>query len=147
MKKYRDLGCSQEDHIQNCSHFGYSGAYLSEHTPECEKETGGGRKAPCICNPEARKKSKPQEYYILTKAHEALWPRGVILFWAANEEGYSTTLEHAGRYSEEEAKRISKARDSGIGQEDFAVPCEVVEAQAVRVVDIDKFYDLTERKR
>lgn len=89
--------------------------------------------------------SKPQEYYILTKAHEALWPRGVILFWAANEAGYSTTLEHAGRYSEEKAKRISKPRDRGIGQEDFAVPCEVVEAQAVRVVDIDKFEGLVKQ--
>ena len=86
--------------------------------------------------------SKPQEYYILTKAHEALWPRGVILFWAANQSGYSTTLEFAGRYSEEEAKKISKPRDRGIGQEDFMVPCEIVEAHAVRVVDIDKFDQL-----
>ena len=83
-----------------------------------------------------------KEYYILTKAHKSLWPRGVCLFWAANEEGYSATLEYAGRYSEEEAKGISKPRDRGIGQEDFAVPCEVVEAQAVRVVDIDKFNEL-----
>jgi hypothetical protein len=88
---------------------------------------------------------KPQEYYILTKSHEALWPRGVILFWAANEAGYSTTLELAGRYSEESANNICKRRDSGIWQQDFAVPCEVVEAQAVRVVDIGKLEDLVKQ--
>jgi hypothetical protein len=40
-----------------------------------------------------------KEYYIITKAHEALWPRGVMLFWAADEKGYSAFLEKAGRYS------------------------------------------------
>jgi hypothetical protein len=88
-----------------------------------------------------------KEYYILTKAHEALWPRGVCLFWAANYSGYSTTLEYAGHYSEEEAKKISKPRDSGLGQEDFAIPCEIVDSLAVRVVDIDKFDDLVKEKK
>lgn len=86
--------------------------------------------------------SNQQEYYILTKAHEAIWPRGVILFWAANEAGYSTTLELAGRYSEESANNICKRRDNGIWKQDFMVPCEVIDAQAVRVVDIDKFSDV-----
>lgn len=73
-----------------------------------------------------------QEYYIATKAHEAIWPRGVVLFWAPNGSGYSTCLERAGRYSEEDAKKIT--HHHGI---DFMIPCEVVEQHAIRVVDID----------
>jgi hypothetical protein len=85
-----------------------------------------------------------KEYYILTKAHEALWPRGVCLFWAANESGYSTSLENAGRYPEEAERGICRLRDS-VGQTDFMVPCEVVEQQSVRVVDIDKFEKLAKQ--
>ena len=84
--------------------------------------------------------TKPKlEYYIITTAHTAIWPGGVILFWAANREGYSTFLEKAGRYSEAEAKEICTFRHRNTAdQVDFMVPCEEVEAQAVRVVDIDK---------
>jgi hypothetical protein len=74
-----------------------------------------------------------------------MWPRGVCLFWAANQSGYSTTLEFAGRYSEEDAHNIVKRRNSGIWKQDFMVPCEVVDAQAVRVVDIDKFEELVKQ--
>jgi hypothetical protein len=56
MNIYRDVGCSQEDHLPNCSHFGESGSYLSEHSKECERKTDGGRNAPCICNPRAKLK-------------------------------------------------------------------------------------------
>lgn len=80
------------------------------------------------------------EYFIVTKAHDAIWPRGVILFWAANRSGYSTTLELAGRYSESEAKDICHSR--GRIQEDFMVPCDLVERNAVRVVDLDKMRHL-----
>jgi hypothetical protein len=34
------------------------------------------------------------QFYIVTKAHEAIWPRGVLLFWGPDSNGYSTTLEH-----------------------------------------------------
>jgi len=81
-----------------------------------------------------------KEYYIITTHHEALWPRGVLLFWAANRSGYSTFLEKAGRYSETEAKDICAHR--GDVQVDFMVPCEQIEALAVRVVDIDNLYEL-----
>lgn len=57
MNIYRDVGCSQEDHLPNCSHFGESGLYLSEHAKDCP----GGRTEPCICNPKARKARKTQE--------------------------------------------------------------------------------------
>jgi hypothetical protein len=53
---YRDVGCSQEDHLANCSHFGYTGEYLSEHAPYCN----GGRTQPCTCNPEQRAKRREE---------------------------------------------------------------------------------------
>jgi len=74
-----------------------------------------------------------KEYYIVTKAHSAIWPGGVLLFWAANRCGYSTFLEAAGRYSEEEARDICHCR--GGEQMDFPVPCDLVEKEAIRVVD------------
>lgn len=84
-----------------------------------------------------------KEFYIITIAHKALWPRGVLLFWGPNNHGYSTCLEQAGRYSEEEAKEIVKPRDKGHAPVDFMVPCEQVEAQALRVVDSTKFTEFT----
>jgi hypothetical protein len=47
---YHTLGCSQEDHLANCGHFGYSGEYLSSHSKGCP----AGDTGPCICNPTAR---------------------------------------------------------------------------------------------
>jgi hypothetical protein len=93
----------------------------------------------------------PEElFYIATKNHEALWPRkmtsakgrktfvGVVLWWAPNSEGYSTFLDGAGKYTREEAEGIVSRRGG-----DFMVPCAVAEASTVRVVDIDKFKELT----
>ena len=74
------------------------------------------------------------EFYIVTRAHDSIWPGGVVLFWAANSSGYSTTIEGAGKYAEDEAKHICKHPRSM----DFMVPCEVAESACVRVVDIDK---------
>lgn len=54
MNIYKDVGCSQEDHLDNCSHFGYAGTYLSEHAADCE----GGRTKPCTCNPQVRGKAE-----------------------------------------------------------------------------------------
>ena len=85
-----------------------------------------------------------KEFYIITTHHEALWPRGVLLFWAANRSGYSSFLEKAGRYSEEEARKICTHRGE-YTLVDFMVPCEVIEAQAVRVVDIDKLNSLIQK--
>ena len=79
------------------------------------------------------------KYFILTKAHEAIWPRGVILFWGPNSNGYSTTLELAGRYTKDEAESICKLRPQSGNPLDFMVPCETVEAQSRRIVDIDQF--------
>ncbi len=52
MSNYRDIGCSQEDHLPNCTHLGYSGGYLSEHLPTCP--CFKSNKAECNCNPKAR---------------------------------------------------------------------------------------------
>jgi len=75
------------------------------------------------------------EYYIITKAHEALWPRGVMLFWAADEKGYSSFLEKAGRYDEARAEAICK-----FSPDARMVPCEVIEGKAIRVVDYDLWH-------
>lgn len=104
--------------------------------------------APPIAQPEEAQPNLPPvtrepQYYIITTAHQAIWPGGVLLFWAANHSGYSTFLEKAGRYSEDEARKICKPRDKGIGLQEFMVKCEVVEASAVRVVDLDLFQKLT----
>lgn len=79
-----------------------------------------------------------KEYYIITKAHEALWPRGVMLFWAANRQGYSTPLELAGRYSQDEAESICKFSPGA-----WMVPCEELESKAIRVVDYDLYHVYT----
>lgn len=55
MNLYRDIGCSQEDHLPNCGHFGYTGGYLSSHLntfPQGQKKF-----EPCNCNPKARAKA------------------------------------------------------------------------------------------
>lgn len=57
MNIYRDVGCSQEDHLPNCSHFGFNGEYLSAHAEWCS----GGEYSPCTCNPKARRKATTPE--------------------------------------------------------------------------------------
>lgn len=49
---YRDVGCSQEDHLPNCGHFGYSGMYLGSHLSTCPQDKGNTK--PCNCNPIVR---------------------------------------------------------------------------------------------
>lgn len=49
---YKDIGCSQEDHLPNCGHFGFTGTYLSEHLADCPSKNY----EPCNCNPKARSK-------------------------------------------------------------------------------------------
>lgn len=80
------------------------------------------------------------EYYIITTRHAALWPRGVLLFWAENQKGYSSFLEKAGKYSEQEAKSIC---GNGPKQTEFMIPCNKIEEVAIRVVDLDKMKEFT----
>ena len=81
--------------------------------------------------------TSPREYYIITTRHKALIG-AVLLFWAPNKSGYSYTLGNAGRYSEQEANKIADP-DHGT----YMVPCDSVDKVAWRVVDIDKFKELT----
>lgn len=67
---YRDSGCSQEDHLPDCSHFGFTGGYLSEHAAWCE----GGYTKPCICNPEARAKRAAAEAEAAIKEAKEITP-------------------------------------------------------------------------
>lgn len=92
MNLYRDVGCSQEDHLPNCSHFGESGAYLSEHSAECKKQTGGGTKAGCICNPKARKDATR------AKNFESMTFSEMLDFWTVDvlaELGRGNSLRNA----------------------------------------------------
>ena len=70
-----------------------------------------------------------QQYYILTTAHGG---HDIALFWGPDSGGYETIIDNAGRYSKEEADRIVKLRG-----EEYMIPCEVVEARAVRMVPWD----------
>lgn len=49
-------GCSQEDHVPNCGHFGYSGTYLGNHAPDCDHEQDC--RYECTCNPAQREAKK-----------------------------------------------------------------------------------------
>jgi hypothetical protein len=60
-----------------------------------------------------------------------------IVWWKANGSGYTTVLEKAGRYSENELKTIP-AQCLNV-----PIPCDVVEVQAVRVVPRDSIDILT----
>ena len=56
MNNYRSVGCSQEDHLPNCAHFGYCGGYLTPHAKTCP--CNKSNKAECNCNPTARELAK-----------------------------------------------------------------------------------------
>lgn len=71
---------------------------------------------------------KLAEYFIFNTDHG-----DNAIFWRPNRSGYTHILEEAGRYSKEEAIKISVPRDSGEAQVDFMVPCETVEAVCKRV--------------
>lgn len=49
-------GCSQEQHLPNCGHFGHSGVYLSRHLPDCDNAKNS--RYQCTCNPTVRKSSE-----------------------------------------------------------------------------------------
>lgn len=50
MNLYKSIGCSQEDHLPNCGHFGQSESYLGRHAFDCPYK----KYKPCDCNPNAR---------------------------------------------------------------------------------------------
>jgi hypothetical protein len=81
---------------------------------------------------EARRGKEMTQYYIVLNS-----PHGsdYALFWRSNEEGYTRIIDKAGKYSEDDAKRICRMR----GKE-FMVPCEVVEKAAVRVADFGDLF-------
>lgn len=77
-----------------------------------------------------------KEFFIVMKS-----PMGsdYALFWRPDRAGYTRIMDHAGRYSEEEAKKICKLRG-----EEFMVPCKLVEPMAVRLVDFFSVKELVE---
>jgi hypothetical protein len=70
----------------------------------------------------------PGWFYLLSIAHTKSFD-GVLTFWGPNSSGYVFRLERAGRYS---ADQIAKHPDYN-GDRTRAVPCDVVDALAIRV--------------
>lgn len=70
------------------------------------------------------------EFYILSMK----WTRGgdSLTWWAPNNNGYTIVLEHAGRYTEEQVAGNPDYYNNGYNT--LAVPCDAVEAVAIRVV-------------
>jgi hypothetical protein len=69
-----------------------------------------------------------KEYYIYS-FHST---PDLMLWWRANNAGYTTRLDDAGRYTEEQVRAEPDYYDNRT--ETVAVPCDVVDDAAVRVV-------------
>lgn len=69
-------------------------------------------------------------YYLATTAHESVWPKGVILWWAPDQRGYSTTLNFAGRYTKAQATGL-------VNEHTFMVPVARAESASRRIVDLE----------
>lgn len=59
-----------------------------------------------------------------------------VLWWGPNSSGYTTHLDQAGEYEEEEARRIERLRGT-----DRAVPVEIARACATMQVNADRLRD------
>jgi hypothetical protein len=109
MNLYKDIGCSQEDHLRDCSHFGYSGLYLSDHADYCIAYSDGGRKNPCICNPSARiRKGK-------TEGHKA----NGYFTRPENSPQYTMVLCSCGWISPQRQNAIEASKDLERHQNEF----------------------------
>jgi hypothetical protein len=72
-----------------------------------------------------------KEYYIYS-FHSS---PDLMLWWRANNAGYTTRLDDAGRYTEEQVRAEPDYYDNRT--ETVAVPCDVVDDAAVRVLPND----------
>lgn len=79
------------------------------------------------CGVKINKGSEPDQYYIQDTRQ---FVGNCIIFWTANKGGYTTKLAEAGKYSKEEAERITANRSS-----DKAWPCNHIDSIAERTVD------------
>lgn len=55
-----------------------------------------------------------------------------VIWWRPDRRGYTTNFDEAGRYSEEEAKKIVSLRDT-----DIAIPLFLVQQAATKIVRRD----------
>lgn len=81
-------------------------------------------------------------FYIVSLKHSG--NRDWLLFWRPNDQGYTSFLEAAGRYSLEDVEK--NARYYNNGDSTIAVPCEVVEALAHKAVYADDFRKLKDAR-
>ena len=79
---------------------------------------------------DSTKTSSDRKFYILSLK----WTRreDCVTWWAPDCKGYTTLLEHAGQYTEEDVKRRAGYLNDGIST--LAVPCDVANRFAARVV-------------
>ena len=67
-----------------------------------------------------------KQFYIIS--HKQIWGDDAV-WWRPNRQGYTSRLDEAGKYSEEDAAGIKL-------QDDVPLPCAKVDAAAHRSVDI-----------
>ena len=69
------------------------------------------------------------DYYILSLTH---FDPDHYIWWRANNSGYCTRLDWAGKYSEEEVKRNPSYYDNG--KDTKAILCDEVDKVAIKSV-------------
>ena len=76
----------------------------------------------------------PGEFFI----QDSRSSNDIVLWWKGDGHGYTTNLSEAGKFSEEEARRIERNRST-----DKAVPCEVALDCSFIVVSKDRLREKT----
>lgn len=85
--------------------------------------------------------SNDDQFYILSLP----WTReDTLTWWSPNNSGYTSILEHAGRYSREQVTARPDYYNNG--ESTIAVPCSDVDAVAKRVVFGDFLGKLTGKR-
>lgn len=71
-----------------------------------------------------------REFYVISLKHSGR--REMFLFWRANDAGYTSDLDQAGRYTEEQIAADQRAYNNGT--DTIAVACKSVEVLSHRAV-------------
>ncbi len=95
--------------------------------------SGDERRADRVRGALARLANEPMYYVLSLKRSKPA--DGVLTWWEPNASGYAFRLENAGRYLESEI--VAKRSYYDDGERTRAIPCEVVEARAKMVRDVD----------
>jgi hypothetical protein len=79
-----------------------------------------------------------KEYFVLSLK----WSKGqeLLVWWRPNNAGYTCRLDDAGRYTAEAIEADRRYYDDGEGT--LAVPCEMAESLAIRVVTDESLHKI-----